>query len=125
MAYVTVPKDLTQVKTKFIFNLTKRQVICFGGGALAGLPTYFLTRKVLPSSLSVLCMIVIMLPFFLTALYERNGEPLEKVLRHYVQSRFIRPKTRSYKTNNFYAAIMRQAQIDQEVDRIVYKRQKK
>lgn len=30
MAYVPVPKDLTKVKTKVAFNLTKRQLICFG-----------------------------------------------------------------------------------------------
>ncbi|RHT37082.1 PrgI family protein, partial [Firmicutes bacterium AM29-6AC] len=28
MAYVPVPKDLTKVKTKVMFNLTKRQLIC-------------------------------------------------------------------------------------------------
>ena len=38
MAYVPVPKDLTKVKSKFLFNLTKRQVICFGLGALVGVP---------------------------------------------------------------------------------------
>ena len=32
MAYVPVPKDLTKVKTKVAFNLTKRQLICFTGG---------------------------------------------------------------------------------------------
>ena len=32
MAYVPVPKDLTKVKTKVAFNLTKRQLVCFGGG---------------------------------------------------------------------------------------------
>ena len=34
MPYLPVPKDLTRVKTKFLFNLTKRQLVCFGGGAL-------------------------------------------------------------------------------------------
>ena len=29
MAYVTVPKDLTKVKSKVVFGLTKRQLICF------------------------------------------------------------------------------------------------
>ena len=33
MAYVSVPKDLNAVKTKVLLNLTKRQLICFGGGA--------------------------------------------------------------------------------------------
>ena len=34
MAYVSIPKDLSRVKSKFLFNLTKRQVVCFGLGAL-------------------------------------------------------------------------------------------
>ena len=33
MAYVSIPKDLNTVKTKVLFNLTKRQLICFGCGA--------------------------------------------------------------------------------------------
>lgn len=41
MAYVPVPKDLTKVKTKVAFNLTKRQLVCFGGGALIGVPLFF------------------------------------------------------------------------------------
>ena len=44
MAYVPVPKDLTRVKSKFLFNLTKRQVVCFGLGALVGVPVFFLTK---------------------------------------------------------------------------------
>ena len=34
MAYVPVPKDLTKVKTKVMFNLTRRQLVCFTAGAL-------------------------------------------------------------------------------------------
>ena len=41
MAYVSIPKDLSRVKSKFLFNLTKRQVVCFGLGALIGVPAFF------------------------------------------------------------------------------------
>ena len=41
MAYVTVPKDLTKVKSKVVFGLTKRQLICFGGALLIGVPLFF------------------------------------------------------------------------------------
>ena len=44
MAYVTVPKDLTKVKSKVVFGLTKRQLICFGGALLVGVPLFFLIR---------------------------------------------------------------------------------
>ena len=39
MPFVPVPKDLTRVKTKVAFNLTKRQLVCFGAGGLVGIPT--------------------------------------------------------------------------------------
>ena len=37
MAYVPVPKDLSKVKTKVAFNLTKRQIVCFAVALLLGL----------------------------------------------------------------------------------------
>ena len=30
MPYVNVPNDLSKIKTKLAFNLTKRQLVCFG-----------------------------------------------------------------------------------------------
>jgi len=42
MAYVPVPKDLSKVKTKIAFNLTKRQLVCFSIAGAIGLPGIFL-----------------------------------------------------------------------------------
>ena len=36
MAYVPVPKDLSKIKTKLAFNLTKRQLVCFGSTSIVG-----------------------------------------------------------------------------------------
>ena len=44
MAYVNVPKDLNKIKSKVLFNLTKRQLICFGVAALMGVPLFFLLK---------------------------------------------------------------------------------
>ena len=44
--YISVPRDLTRVKTKVFFNLTKRQIICFGIGAAIGLPVFFLVKSI-------------------------------------------------------------------------------
>ena len=119
MAYVPVPKDLTKVKTKVMFNLTRRQLICFGGGALIGVPLFFFLQKPLGNSSASLCMILVMLPFFLLAMYEKNGQPMEKVLGNILRVCFLRPKQRPYRTNNFYAALERQDKLDKEVYRIV------
>lgn len=126
MAYVQVPKDLNAVKTKVLFNLTKRQLICFGGGALIGIPLFFLLKgpaKMSASGASI-CMVLVMLPLFLMAVYEKNGLPLEKIVRNIIRVLFLRPKQRPYQTNNFYAAVMRQYQLDEEVSRIVRNHQK-
>lgn len=73
MAYVSIPKDLTKVKNKVAFNLTKRQLICIGAGAAVGIPVYFLTRGVLGNSTAATVMILLMLPAFLFAMYEKDG----------------------------------------------------
>ena len=68
MAYVPVPKDLTKVKTKVAFNLTKRQLVCFGGGALIGVPLFFLLREPVGNSVAAMCMMLVMLPFFMQSI---------------------------------------------------------
>ena len=119
MAYVPVPKDMNAVKTKVAFNLTKRQIICFGAGVLVGVPLFFLLRGRMGSSTATLLMVLVLLPFFLFAMYEKNGQPLEKILYNIVQVSFLRPKERPYRTNNFYSAVIRQEKLDKEVQRIV------
>ena len=115
MAYVNVPKDLTKVKTKVLFNLTKRQLICFGCGALIGVPLFFLLKGSIGTSPAAMVM--------LFAMYEKNGQPLEVVIRNIYRVCFQRPKQRPYKTNNFYAVLERQNQLDREVYRIVHKKE--
>ena len=65
MPYATIPKDLTKVKSKVLFNLTKRQLVCFSAGLLVGVPLFFLTKEPLGNSTAALLMILTMLPAFL------------------------------------------------------------
>ena len=87
MAYVTIPKDLSRIQSKVLFGLTKRQVICFGAAALVGVPLFFLAKASLGTTTAALCMILVMLPFFLFAMYEKNGQPLEVFLGHLIQNK--------------------------------------
>ena len=121
MAYVPVPKDLTKIKTKIIFNLTKRQLFCFSLGALAGVPIFFLLRSAVNISIATLIMIVVMMPFFLFAMYEKNGMPFEQILKSIIEARFRHQQVRPYQTNNFYAVLQRQAKLDREVQNIAQK----
>ena len=112
---VAVPKDLSGIKTKVALNLTKRQIICFSGAALTGVPVYFLTKNVLGTSGSALLMVAIMLPFFFFAMYERDGFPAEKVLKFMLRQKFLTPGIRPYKSENLYAKLEEQERIRREV----------
>lgn len=103
LAYVNVPNDLTKIKSKLAFHLTKRQLICFGTAAVIGIPAYLFTRSAIGNIGAMLLMITLMLPCFFFAMYERDGLPCEKVLRNILRSTLLWPRTRPYKTENFYA----------------------
>ena len=118
MAYVPVPKDLSKVKTKVAFNLTKRQIICFAVALIIGLPLFFLLKDSAGTSAAAFAMIVVMLPCFLLAMYERHGQPLEVVVKHIIQTRFLSPKERPYSTDNLYAVLERQRKLEKEVSLI-------
>lgn len=98
--YVNVPKDLSKVKNKVAFNLTKRQIICFGLAAVIGFPFYFLTRNLIGNSNAATVMVILMVPAFVFAMYEKDGLPLEKVLGNYIRVKYLRPQIRRYETTN-------------------------
>lgn len=118
-SYISVPRDLTKVKSKVMFNLTKRQLMCFGMAVLAGVPSFFLLKAALSVNAAVMGMMAVMMPFFFFAMYEKNGQPLEAIIIHIIESAFIRPKIRPYATDNYYSALIRQAEAETEVERIV------
>ena len=101
MPFVPAPKDLTKVKTKVALNLTKHQLICFTLAAAVGVPVYLLTFPSIGSSVAVLIMIGIMMPFFYFAMYEKDGQSAEKIMRNYVRA-WLWPGIRVYKTENLY-----------------------
>ena len=80
MAFVSVPKDLTKVKNKVVLNLTKRQLLCLSIAAAMGLPFYFLTKDWIGTSNAATGMVILMVPAFLFAMYEKDGMPLYSLL---------------------------------------------
>ena len=118
-SYISVPRDLTRVKSKVMFNMTKRQLICFSMAALIGVPSFFMLKKLGSPTVAAMGMVVIMMPFFFLSMYEKNGQPLEVILGHFIEANFIRPKKRPYMTDNYYSALLRQAEAQKEVNRIV------
>jgi hypothetical protein len=111
MAFVTVHKDLNRIKSRIAFGMSKKQLICFGAAAAAGVPAYIFTRGALGSSAAALLMIGIMLPFFFFAMYEKDEQPAEIILRNYVRACIFWSGIRQYKTENLYEIIEKEGKI--------------
>lgn len=105
-------------------NLTRRQILCFGAAALIGVPLFFVLKGTGNVSFATMGMMIVMLPLFFMAMYEKDGQPLEVVAKHFWEAKFKRPKIRPYQTDNYYAALIRADQAEKEVERIVCKAQK-
>ena len=88
MAYVSVPKDLTRVKNKVVFNMTRRQIICFGTAGLIGIPFYIFSRNVIGNGNAMVGMVLLMIPAFL--------------LMNMITVKYKRPQVRPYETVNLY-----------------------
>lgn len=112
MAYVTIPKDLNNVKTKFIGNFTKRQCVCFGIGALVAVPAFFAVKQATENTtVAFYVLIGCLVPFFLFGMMEKNGMPLEKYLKYFLLHKLRNP-IRRMKMENIYDDYAKQYQID-------------
>ena len=112
---VAVPKNLSGIKTKVAMNLTKRQLICFGGAGAVGIPFYLFTKGVLGTQVSALIMVAIMMPFFFLAMYEKDGFPAEKLLYFMIRQKFLTPGIRPYKSENLYRQLEEKERMKKEV----------
>lgn len=102
MAYVDVPKDLTNIKTKFIGNFTKRQCVCFGLGILVGFPGYFIARGAIGTTAAFYVLIALMAPFFLFGIVEKDGLPLEIYMLNFIRHTLAYPQIRVERSENIY-----------------------
>ena len=105
MAYTAIPKDMSRVRTKIVMGLTQRQLVCFGSALITGLPVFLTLRSIISADIATLGFIAVCVPFFLLAMYERDGLPLERVLLYFVRVKYLRPKARAYRICNFYAVL--------------------
>ena len=112
---VAVPKDLSGIKTKVAMNLTKRQLICFGGAGAVCIPLYIFTQVAIGTQASALLMVAVMLPFFFLAMYEKVGFTADKILYFMILQKILTPGIRPYKSENIYRQLEKREKIEKEV----------
>lgn len=110
--YVKIPKDLSLIKQKFIFGLTKRQAVCFGAALIIGFPVFFGVKALTNSTtVAALAMGIFAAPAIVCGLYEKNGihfEQQAKLMYNFLK----KPKNRTYQTVNKFLAIERQIEYN-------------
>ncbi len=124
MAYVNMTKDFSEMRRTIPgLGLTKRQLLAFGSGVLCGIP-FFLVSKFcinLNTTDAVMVMAVSAFPAVFCLLFKKDGMYIEKHLKYWYETHFVRNTERPYKTNNIYDAVARSWQLQEEVERIVFK----
>ena len=79
---VKIPKDLSLIKQKFIFGLTKRQAMCFGIGLAMGIPAFFIIKTVTSNiTVAVIALGIFAFPGIACGLFTKNGMYLEEYLK--------------------------------------------
>ena len=118
MFYIPIQKDFSKVRNKIVFGLDKRQIIFFLLGAAAGIPTYIMLKRVVSTDIAGIVMIMVMLPFFAFALYEKDGEYLEETLKHIIMERYIRPQIRPVANEPLLYSCMQVSDYIKEQERL-------
>ena len=78
MAYVGVPRNLSNIKSKFAAGMTGSQILHILAGASIGVPLFFITRGSLGNGPAMLILFACVAPFAFLALYEKDGQPARK-----------------------------------------------
>lgn len=105
--YVTIPKDLKAIKQKFLFNLTKRQCVCFGIGIGLGFPVFFLVKGLVGLTAAVFLMGTVAAPAFMCGIYEKNGLYLDQIVKN-MFGFYKKPQIRLYQSENLYLQIKKE-----------------
>lgn len=109
--YVQIPKDLNEIKQKFMFGLTKRQVVCFGIGFAIGIPMFFITKGSLGLSGGIVVMGICAAPAIVCGVYKKNGVYFEQHIK-FMFRYFKRPRLRIFRPVSMFDCIMRKIEYN-------------
>jgi len=103
VAYVQVPKDITEFTPKSMFGLTSRQLVCLLCAAIVIVPCCYISWLLTKNyEYFVYIAFAVGLPFWGMANYKKQGLPLEKFLVVFIKNKLLYPPIRLYKNKNAY-----------------------
>ena len=105
MAYVSVPKDIRQMKNRSLLKFSKRQAVVYGISFAIATPVFFIVFSVAGTQPAVIALVLTLIPGFFISMYEKDGIPPEKWLKYYIRRRYFHPAKRLYRVEKIPAKI--------------------
>lgn len=115
MPYVNIPKDLSDVRAKLIFGLTRRGLIVAALALVVYLPLYFFLRSVIGGGAVWLMMLLATPPFLWGIWPVHDGRPIEKIVLNFLRVH-ARPRILPYRTENLYARMELAGKIEEVIE---------
>lgn len=108
MIEIPIPKEIKDYEPKYIFGLTFRQNITIGIMLLINIPLYNLGKNNINTELLSWIMILVSVPIIAIGFFRYNGMRFEEFLVAFIQTNFIYPKKRVYKTRNVFSEVKKE-----------------
>jgi len=125
LAEIKISRDFSEVEKPVSGTLlTKRQWLGAGLVLFSGLPVFYLFRIKFQADLtsSVLLMAIIAVPIGFVILYKKkDGLYLDKHIRFFYETHFVRNTDRPYVTQNLYDLLRKEKMFHEEVEKIIFK----
>lgn len=122
MAYVNMTKDFSKVKKTISgLGITGRQLAAFVSAAAIGIPVFLLCKPYLEVANAVIVMSLCSMPICLALLYQKNGMYIEKHIKYWHETHFVRNTDRPYQIHNLYDLILEEEKLKEEAERILFK----
>lgn len=110
--FVKIPKDISLIRQKFVFGLTKRQCIAFGIGIAVGFPSFYICNSTLGLQAGCFALGITAAPFVFCGLFKKNGLFFEQIVKLMIEF-FKKPKKRTYQSENTFEILSRQIEYDE------------
>lgn len=113
MIEVKLPREIRDFKSKVIFNLTLRQIICLVLALGINIPLYIFLKSVFIEDIASWIVLIVSLPIFLVGFVKKDGMPYEKYFLIMLRFHFLTPRIRKYKTENAFTYLLNEEKKEQ------------
>lgn len=93
---ISIPQDLNRIQSKLFFGLTKRQLIGFGIGLIAGILIFIFVQNI-NIDLAMYALFIVSAPIIFATIYQKDNMYIEQWIKILIEQKYLNPNKRYYK----------------------------